>query len=109
MSCTNPNCECKPCTFANMNPPTKAPVYEGFGKFNPQMIADLEWQKKVSVNTASGKYRVEITWALDRYRVSVYRRVQEPEKLYAVRRPLYIRTTVKTANALLRHYEQHGH
>ena len=23
MNCTNPNCECKPGTFANLNPPTK--------------------------------------------------------------------------------------
>jgi hypothetical protein len=31
--------------------------YEGFGKFNPQMLADLEWQQKVSINTANGQYR----------------------------------------------------
>jgi hypothetical protein len=103
MSCTNPNCECKPGTFANMNPP-RALVYEGFGQFNPQMITDLEWQKKVSVNTASGKYRVEIRWALDCYDIYVWRRVQEPERVVAYHYANYSRTAVKTANRLLRHY-----
>jgi hypothetical protein len=69
----------------------------------------LEWQQAVAEITDSGKYRVEITWALDRYRVSVYRRVQEPEKLIEVRHPLYARTAISTANFLLKHYERNGY
>jgi hypothetical protein len=66
----------------------------------------LEWQQVVAEITDSGRYRVEITWALDRYRVSVYRRVQEPEKLMEVRQPLYARTAISTANKLLRQYNE---
>jgi hypothetical protein len=113
MSCTNPNCECKPGTFANLNPPTKAISYHEHGvslaKFETFMLDGLEWQQRVGIRTASGWYRVEITWALDRYRVSVYRRVQEPEKLVRVHHPLYARTAVATANKLLRHYERFGY
>jgi hypothetical protein len=74
--------------------------------FEVYELDGLEWQQKVSQRTGSGKYRVEITWALDRYRVSVWRRVQEPEKLFEVRHPLYARTAVSTANALLRKYNR---
>ena len=107
MSCTNPNCECKPGTFANLNPPTQAfrevPTSR---QFEAYMLNGLEWQQKVSINTASGKYRVEITWALDRYRVNVWRRVQERPKLIEVRHPLYARTALTTANSLLRRYAE---
>lgn len=110
MNCTNPNCECKPGTFANLNPPTPAPhafyVRDGF---TVEILDGMEWQEKRSLRTACGKYRVEITWALDRYKVSVYRRVQEPEKLMRVHRPLYARTAVKTANELLRYFERNGY
>ena len=75
-------------------------------RFQEFMLNGLEWQQKVAIITATGKYRVEITWALDRYRVSVYRRVQEPEKLVEVRQPLYARTALATANRMLRHYEK---
>ena|ERR1017187_8358642 len=111
MSCTNPNCECKPGTFANLNPPTKVQTFVTSTQawFTRDMLNGMEWQQKVSINTATGKYRVEITWALDCYRVSVYRRVQEPEKLFTVRHPWYARTAVKTANALLRYYDQNGY
>jgi len=74
--------------------------------FVEYMLASLEWQQIVPMQTASGKYRIEITWALDRYRVSVWRRIQEPEKLIEVRHPLYARTAVKTANQLIRRYER---
>lgn len=67
----------------------------------------LEWQQVVAEITDSGEYRVEITWALDRYRVSVYRRVQEPEKLIEVRHPKFAHTTISTANMLLRRYNRH--
>lgn len=106
MSCTNPNCECKPGTFANLNPPTKAPT---FVKFETWMLDGLEWQQKINIRTATGKYRVEVSWVLDRYRINVYRRVQEPEKLVRVHRPLYAGTTVATANKLLRYFEQNGY
>jgi hypothetical protein len=110
MSCTNPNCECKPGTFANLNPPTKAQTFVTSTQawFTRDMFP-LDWQEFINIRTASGKYRVEITWALDRYRVSVYRRVQEPEKLVRVHHPHFAHTAVKTANALLRYYEQNGY
>ena len=113
MSCTNPNCECKPGTFANLNPPTQAfrevPTSR---QFEAYMLDGLEWQQKVSINTASGKYRVEITWALDRYRVNVWRRGSfcvyacRYTKLIEVRHPLYARTALTTANSLLRRYAE---
>ena len=77
-----------------------------YTRFEEFMLNGLEWQQKVAIITATGKYRVEITWALDRYRVSVYRRVQEPEKLVRVHHPLYARTVLATANRMLRHYEK---
>ncbi len=141
MSCTNPNCECKPGTYANLNPPRtrltlqmpadaaerldavlrdpekRAEFEAAVGasilshevrptRFELFMLDGLEWQQTVAVRTDSGKYRVEITWALDRYRVSVYRRVQEPEKLVEVRHPLYARTAIETANKLVREYNR---
>jgi hypothetical protein len=117
MNCTNPNCECKSGTFANLNPPTKhdaavmsllniEPTIVSHVKFDTWMLDGIEWQQVVALRTDSGKYRVEITWALDRYRVSVWRRVQEPERLTEVRHPLYARTAVETANRLLRKYNR---
>ena len=116
MNCTNPNCECKSGTFANLNPPTKhdADRYRDpqgsieylLRKFDTWMLDGIEWQQVVALRTDSGKYRVEITWALDRYRVSVWRRVQEPEHLTEVRHPMYARTAVETANRLLRKYNR---
>ena len=103
MNCTNPNCECKSGTFANMNPPTKAPSPV---RFEVWMLSGIEWQQRIPIQTDNGKYRVEITWALDRYRVSVWRRAQEPEKLIEVRHPLFARTAVETANMLLRKYNR---
>jgi hypothetical protein len=83
----------------------------GHIQFETHMLSGLEWQQVAAVQTATGKYRVEITWALDRYRVSVYRRasLNEPERLAARRHPLYARTAVATANKLLRHYERNGY
>jgi hypothetical protein len=90
MSCTNPHCECKPGTFLS---------------FWEWMLIGLEWQQEAAIKTDSGKYRVEITWVLDRYCVSVYRRVQEPEKLVRVHHPRFAHTAVATANKMLRYYE----
>jgi hypothetical protein len=67
-------------------------------------VLTLSWQDVSAVKTDNGKYRVEITWALDRYRISVWRRVQEPEKLVRVHYAWYTRTAVRTANRLLRKY-----
>lgn len=117
MNCTNPNCECKPGTFANLNPPrvqgdtdcSKA----GSGDLAPTphyfvewMLYGLEWQPKVALKTDSGKYRVEITWALDRYRVSVYRTLHCPP--VRVHHPKFTHTAVATANKLLRYYASSG-
>jgi hypothetical protein len=74
--------------------------------FQEYMLIGLEWQQRVPIQTSNGHYRVEITWALDRYRVTVWRRVQEPEKLIEVRHPLYARTALITANSLLRRYAE---
>jgi hypothetical protein len=82
-------------------------IIEAF-RFETFMLQGIEWQQKVAIKTESGKYRVEITWALDRYRVSVWRRVQEPEKLVEVRHPLFARTAVETANRLLRRYNKYS-
>ena len=76
------------------------------GKFETWMLDGVEWQQRIPIQTDNGKYRVEITWALDRYRVSVWRRAQEPEKMIEVRHPLFARTAVETANILLRKYNR---
>ena len=73
-------------------------------QFTADMVYTLSWRDVKSVQSASGHYRVEITWALDRYRVSVYRRVQEPEKLVRVHHAWHARTAVSTANRMLRLY-----
>ena len=80
----------------------------GYVRFETFMLGGLEWQQVVAVTTPNGKYRVEITWALDRYRVSVYRRVQEPEKLVRMHHPKFAHTAVATANRLLKYYGQNG-
>ncbi len=72
--------------------------------FTPSMITELEWQQIVPMQTPKGHYRVEITWALDRYRVSVWRRVQEPEKFTEFHHPKFARTAIETANRMLRKY-----
>ena len=73
-------------------------------QFTADMVYTLSWRDVKSVQSASGNYRVEITWALDRYRISAYRRVQEPEKLVRVHHAWHARTAVSTANRMLRHY-----
>lgn len=74
--------------------------------FTEAELSGMEWQQTISHNTSKGEYRVEVSWALDRYRVKVFRRVQEPEKLRAVRVAFYLRTATKTANRLLRAYSR---
>lgn len=49
MSCTNPNCECKPGTFANMNPPTKATNVIG------EHLSSTRRVEYVTTNTPWGK------------------------------------------------------
>ena len=73
-------------------------------RFDVDMVYTLSWQDVARIHCASGHYRVEITWALDRYRISVYRRVQEPEKLVRVHHAWHARTAVSTANRMLRLY-----
>jgi len=74
-------------------------------KFDEAMVYKMSWQEVKAIQTVNGHYRVEITWALDRYRISAYRRVQEPEKLIRVRHAWYARTAAKTANKMLRQLE----
>jgi hypothetical protein len=77
--------------------------------FNEQMIAGFEWRQIVPIQTKDGHFRVEITWALDRFRISVWRRVQEPEKFVAVHHSFSTRNAVKTANKLIRYYTKHSY
>ena len=74
--------------------------------FTKEMLSGLEWMQVVSRNTAGGIYRVDVRWVLDRYRIQVWRRVQEPEKFVDQHDAYYLRTAVKTANALLRAFEK---
>ena len=72
--------------------------------FTIGQVLTLSWQDITAVNSTAGHYRVEVTWALDHYRVRVWRRIQEPEKLVRVHSAFFARTAVKTANRMLRHY-----
>lgn len=72
--------------------------------FTVEQIANLEWQQVVPQQTKSNKYRVEITWALDRYRISV-RRIADGLLIRRVA-AWYPRTAIQKANAFLRKYEQ---
>jgi hypothetical protein len=74
--------------------------------FTEEMLSGLEWTQVVSQNTADGIYRVDVRWQLDRYRIQVWRRVQEPEKFTYSIDAYYLRTAVKTANALLLAFER---
>jgi hypothetical protein len=82
------------------------PMRKAIRMFETYMLDGLEWQQKIAANTDCGTYRVEVTWALYRWRVSVYRRVQEPEKLIRVHHPHFGRTAVALANKLLRVYNR---
>ncbi len=72
--------------------------------FTFAMLVGMEWQQVASQKTANGEYRVDVRWALDRYRIQVWRRVQEPEMFVDQHDAYYLRTAVKTANKMLRKY-----
>jgi hypothetical protein len=72
--------------------------------FRPEHLDGIEWQQIVSATTPRGVYRVEVTWALDHYRVTVIR-VESLSHLLS-HKAWYIRTAVDRANRLLRHYTQ---
>ena len=98
--------------------------------FTKEMLSGLEWMQVVSRNTAGGIYRVDVRWVLDRYRIQVWRSfcgplrfdfetlklvwggtgfvgsAPEPEKFVDQHDAYYLRTAVKTANALLRAFEK---
>lgn len=70
--------------------------------FTVEQIAGLEWQQIVPQQTPKNEYRVEITWALDKYRITVIKisldcRMQ-------VKHARHARTAVATANRFLRAY-----
>lgn len=72
--------------------------------FTTEQIAGLEWQQIVPQQTRGNKYRIEITWALDRFRVSV-RRIAD-NLLIRRKAAFYQRTAVATANRFLREFER---
>jgi hypothetical protein len=69
-------------------------------KFKPADIEGLEWGTIVDRSTPALMYRVEITWALDRYRIEVYRLDCRMQSTTA----WYIRTAIKSANKFLNQY-----
>jgi hypothetical protein len=74
--------------------------------FSHEMIDGINWGHVVPLNTSNGRYRVEVEWSLDRYTIRVWRRVQEPEAFVRVHHAFYLRTAVKTANRMLRKYQE---
>lgn len=76
----------------------------GGDRFTLKSIEGAEWQERRSLKTPDGHYRVHIEWALDRYRVYVFRVVQEPEKFIRRHDAFFARTAIKTGNRLLRQY-----
>ena len=68
--------------------------------FKPEMLDGMEWQQVVSQSTPAGTYRVEVTWALDHYRITVIR----DERVIKRVKAWYIRTAVSKANRLLKQY-----
>ena len=68
--------------------------------FNSEMLDGLEWQQVVSQGTPAGTYRVEITWALDHYRITVVREDRVVRRVKA----WYVRTAVAKANRWLKKY-----
>jgi hypothetical protein len=74
-------------------------------RFTLDMFGDgLEWGDIMSLATPTGKYRVEIQWCLDCYRLWVWFRTAEPERLVRHCWAKYDYTAVERANRLLRAY-----
>ena len=75
--------------------------------FTKEMLSELDWWQAVSRNTAGGIYRVDVRWVLGRYRIQVLRRAQQGWLTFVDQHDAYyLRTAVKTANALLRAFEK---
>jgi len=74
--------------------------------FTPAMIEGLEWQQIVPVLTRAKRYRVEITWALDRFRISVR---TNTGILLRSKFAWCGRTACATANKFIRQYEKIEH
>jgi hypothetical protein len=70
--------------------------------FTVEMLAGLEWQQVVPMQTPQHLYRVEITWALDRYRITVIDLASGHTKRRVS--SWYARTAVARANKFLRHF-----
>jgi hypothetical protein len=71
-------------------------------RFTVEHISGLEWQQVVPMQTPQHLYRVEITWALDRYRITVI----DLASCHVLRcvTAWYARTAVDRANKYLRHF-----
>ena len=74
--------------------------------FTPFALEGIEWQQLVVITTGStsqpGRYRVEISWQLDKYRIDVIH-VLSGHTIHRVH-AFWIRTAVETANRNLRRY-----
>ncbi len=73
-------------------------------QFTEAMITGLEWQQVVPLQTRNNHYRIEITWALDRYRISV--RNLLTGVLVHRKAAFYRHTAVATANKFIQQYER---
>ena len=78
------------------------PTVRTRAQFTVEQIAGLEWQQVVPMQTPQHLYRVEITWALDRYRITVI----DLASCHVLRcvTAWYARTAVDRANKYLRHF-----
>ena len=73
--------------------------------FTPEQLDGIKWQQIVAHMTPRKQYTVEVTWALDHYRVTLKSNlVNRDIKRYKAR---FLRTAVSTANRLLRQHAQH--
>jgi hypothetical protein len=77
-----------------------------FERFELYMLNGLEWQQIAAMPTPNGAYRVEITWALDHYRITVI----ETKREVVVRRvkAFYAHTAIERANKFLRQFKSRG-
>lgn len=72
--------------------------------FTTENLVGLEWQQIVRRETPRNLYRVEVTWALDKYRVTVF--LIKFDCRMQVKHARFARTAVTTANKFLRAYSK---
>ena len=72
--------------------------------FTSEQLTGLSWQQIVKHTTPRKQTNVEVTWALDHFRITVTSNVTKFRKSYKAH---FVRTAVATANRLLRSYARH--